>query len=201
MSADFSVNQSQKFRCPWCLGFEDYIRYHDEEWGAPVYSDKKHFEFLILESAQAGLNWATILKKREGYRKAFAEYDYKVVADFPDEYVETLMQDKAIIRNRLKITAAINNAKRFLEVQEQQGSFTSYIWSFVGSKPIENQWRDMSQVPASTEVSDRLSADMKKRGFKFVGSTIMYAHLQATGLINDHLVQCFRHREVQHLVR
>ncbi len=201
MSPDFSINQSQKFRCPWCLGFEGYVRYHDEEWGVPVYSEKKHFEFLVLESAQAGLNWATILKKREGYRNAFADFDYKVVADFPDEYVETLMQDKGIIRNRLKITAAINNARRFLEIQEQQGSFTSYIWSFVGSKPVQNQRREMSEVPARTEISDKLSSDMKKRGFKFVGSTIMYAHLQATGLINDHLVQCFRHREVQHLVR
>ncbi|HSI75624.1 MAG TPA: DNA-3-methyladenine glycosylase I [Lunatimonas sp.] len=191
----------EKFRCPWCLGFEDYRKYHDEEWGVPVYTDEKHFEFLVLESAQAGLNWATILKKREGYRQAFADFDYQQVAEFPDSYVETLLEDKGIIRNRLKIAAAINNARKLIEIQTEQGSFTSYIWNFVGGKPILNHWTDLSQAPATTEISDILAKDMKKRGFKFLGSTTLYAHMQATGLINDHLVQCFRHQEVQQYVR
>lgn len=186
-----------KFRCPWCLGFEDYIKYHDEEWGVPVFDDQKQFEFLVLESAQAGLSWSTILKKREGYRKAFADFNFRVVADFPEGYVQELLQDSSIIRNKLKIKAAINNARRFMEIQAAFGSFSNYIWDFVDGKPIQNTFKSLSEVPATTAVSDSLSKDLKKRGFKFLGSTIVYAHMQATGLVNDHLVDCWRHREVE----
>jgi DNA-3-methyladenine glycosylase I len=178
------------------LGFEQYVRYHDEEWGVPVFDDQKQFEFLILESAQAGLSWSTILKKREGYRKAFADFDYKIVADLPEGYIQELLQDPKIIRNQLKIRAAINNAQRFMEIQSEFGKFSDYIWDFVDGKPIQNKWKNLSQVPATSEISDKLSKDLKKRGFKFLGSTIVYAHMQATGLINDHLVDCWRHREV-----
>ncbi len=193
------MDTQSKIRCPWCLGFDQYVNYHDEEWGVPVYDDKIHFEFLILESAQAGLSWATILKKREGYRSAFADFDYKVVADFPDSYVEELLQDPGIIRNKLKIKAAINNAQRFMEVQQEFGSFSDYIWSFVGGKPIQNKLQSMKDAPATSAESDRLAKDLKKRGFKFLGSTTIYAHMQATGLVNDHLVDCFRHSEVKKL--
>jgi DNA-3-methyladenine glycosylase I len=191
--------QKNRTRCPWCLGFPQYIEYHDKEWGVPVYDDKTHFEFLILESAQAGLSWATILKKREGYRKAFADFDYQIVADFPDSYVEELLQDPGIIRNKLKIKAAINNARRFMEIQKKFSSFSEYIWSFVGGKPIQNQLKSMKEAPATSPESDQLAKDLKKRGFKFLGSTTIYAHMQATGLINDHLVDCFRYKEVLEL--
>ena len=190
-------NSDSKPRCPWCLGFEQYVKYHDEEWGVPVYEDKVHFEFLVLESAQAGLSWATILRKREGYRKAFADFDYKIVADFPESHVEELLQDKGIIRNRLKIQGAINNAKRFMEVQQEFGSFSDYIWGFVGGKTKVNKLKSMSEAPATSPESDALAKDMKKRGFKFLGTTTLYAHMQATGLVNDHLVDCFRFSEVQ----
>jgi DNA-3-methyladenine glycosylase I len=188
-----------KFRCPWCLGFEDYVEYHDEEWGVPVFDDQKQFEFLVLESAQAGLSWSTILKKRAGYRKAFTEFDYTIVADLPDGYVQELLLDSGIIRNEMKIRAAINNAKRFMEIQASHGSFKNYIWDFVDGKPVQNQWRSLSEVPATTQVSDKLAKDMKSKGFKFLGSTILYAHMQATGLVNDHLVDCFRYEEVKAL--
>ncbi len=188
--------KSDKFRCPWCLGFEQYVRYHDEEWGVPVFDDHKQFEFLILESAQAGLSWSTILKKREGYRQAFADFDYHIVSYLPEGYIQELLQDPKIIRNQLKIRAAINNAQRFMEVQSEFGKFSDYIWDFVDGKPIQNKWKDLSQVPATSEISDKLSKDLKKRGFKFLGSTIVYAHMQATGLVNDHLVDCWRHKEV-----
>jgi len=191
--------QKNRTRCPWCLGFPQYIEYHDKEWGVPVYDDKTHFEFLILESAQAGLSLATILKKREGYRKAFADFDYQIVADFPDSYVEELLQDLGIIRNKLKIKAAINNAQRFMEIQREFGSFSEYIWSFVGGKPIQNQLKSMKDAPATSAESDRLAKDLKKRGFKFLGSTTLYAHMQATGLVNDHLVDCFRYKEILEL--
>jgi DNA-3-methyladenine glycosylase I len=191
--------QKNRTRCPWCLGFPQYIEYHDKEWGVPVYDDKTHFEFLILESAQAGLSWATILKKREGYRKAFADFDYQIVADFPDSYVEELLQDPGIIRNKLKIKAAINNAQRFMDVQKEFGTFSKYIWSFVGGKPIQNQLKSMKDAPATSPESDQLAKDLKKRGFKFLGSTTIYAHMQATGLVNDHLVDCFRYGEVKKL--
>ena len=188
-----NLNQS---RCPWCLGFPEYIAYHDQEWGVPVYEDRIHFEFLVLESAQAGLSWATILKKRAGYRRAFADFDYLQVAQFPESYVNELLQDKGIIRNVLKIRAAINNAQRFQEVQAEFGTFTAYIWGFVGGKPIQNKIAPGDPYPATSSESDRLAKDMKKRGFKFLGSTILYAHLQATGLVNDHLDTCFRNLEV-----
>jgi len=187
---------NQKSRCPWCLGFDEYVSYHDEEWGVPVWDDQIHFEFLILESAQAGLSWATILKKRDGYRKAFADFDYKAVANFPDSYVEELLKDPGIVRNRLKIAAAINNAKRFMEVQHEFGSFADYIWSFVGGSPIQNRLQSMKDSQATSPESDKLAKDLKKRGFKFLGSTTVYAHMQATGLYNDHLESCFRFGEL-----
>ncbi len=184
-------------RCNWAEGqFEDYIKYHDEEWGVPVHDDRKHFEFLVLESAQAGLSWATILKKRNGYRNAFANFDVSIVAQYGSGMVEELLQDASIIRNRAKIEATINNAKRFIEIQGEFGTFDKYIWEFVGGKPIINQWKSMSEVPVTTPESDALSKDLKKRGFKFLGSTTIYAHMQAIGLVNDHTVDCFRHREV-----
>lgn len=181
-------------RCPWCLGFDEYIRYHDEEWGVPVHDDRIHFEFLILEGAQAGLSWSTILKKREGYRKAFAEFDPVKVAKFTPAKIEKLLENPGIVRNRLKVAAAVNNAKRFLEVQKEFGSFDKYIWSFVGDKPIVNKWKSLKEVPPTTAESDALSKDLKKRGFKFVGSTVIYAHMQACGLVNDHLVDCWKHK-------
>jgi DNA-3-methyladenine glycosylase I len=186
-----------KSRCPWCLGFPEYVTYHDTEWGVPVYDDRVHFEFLVLESAQAGLSWATILKKRDGYRRAFADFDYRIVAEFPESYVQELLQDSGIIRNVLKIRAAISNAQRFMEIQREFGSFSNYIWGFVGGKPIQNSLRTMGEALATTPESDRLAKDLKKRGFKFLGSTTIYAHMQATGLVNDHLVDCFRYQELK----
>lgn len=183
-----------KERCPWCLGFEEYIQYHDKEWGVPVHDDKTHFEFLILEGAQAGLSWSTVLKKREGYRKAFAGFDYKKVAKFTESDIQRLMQDAGIVRNQLKIRSAVINAQKFMDVQQEFGSFNTYIWSFVGGKPLQNERISMKDVPATTPESDALSKDLKKRGFKFVGSTIIYAHMQACGLVNDHLVGCYRYQ-------
>jgi DNA-3-methyladenine glycosylase I len=191
------MESTQPTRCPWCLGFPEYVIYHDTEWGVPVFDDRVHFEFLVLESAQAGLNWATILKKRDGYRRAFADFDYQLVAEFPESYVQELVQDVSIIRNAQKIRAAINNAQRFMEVQREFGSFSDYIWGFVGGKPLVNHLKPGYPYPATSPESDRLSKDLKKRGFKFLGSTIIYAHMQATGLINDHLVDCFRYEQVQ----
>jgi DNA-3-methyladenine glycosylase I len=183
-------------RCGWCLGFDDYIKYHDEEWGLSVHNDKTHFEFLILEGAQAGLSWSTVLKKREGYRLAFADFEPTIVSEFSSDKVEELMQFSGIVRNRLKIQSAITNAKLFLNIQSEFGSFNTYIWSFVGGKPILNAWKSLAELPATSKESDALSKDLKKRGFKFVGSTIMYAHMQACGLVNDHLVDCFRYNAV-----
>lgn len=189
--------EKERIRCPWCLKFPQYIQYHDEEWGVPVHDDRKHFEFLILEGAQAGLSWATVLKKREGYRKAFADFDPAKVARFTEARIEKLLLNAGIIRNRLKVNAAVNNAKRFLEVQKQEGSFDSYIWSFVQGKPIQNKPKTLKDIkPTSTE-SDALSKDLIKRGFKFVGSTVIYAHMQACGLVNDHLIDCWRYKQVQ----
>ncbi|MCA4896855.1 MAG: DNA-3-methyladenine glycosylase I [Cytophagales bacterium] len=184
-------------RCPWCLGFDRYITYHDEEWGVPVHDDKIHFEFLILEGAQAGLSWSTILKKREGYRKNFADFDPNKVARFSDKKLEKILLDPSIVRNRLKVFAAVTNAKQFLKVQEEFGSFDKYIWGFVGGKPIVNKRKTMKEVPATTPESDALSKDLIKRGFKFVGSTVIYAHMQACGLVNDHLVECHRYKTVK----
>ena len=186
-----------KKRCEWVEGqFDQYIKYHDEEWGVPVHDDRKHFEFLVLESAQAGLSWATILKKREGYRKAFESFDYSKVANFTDLDVEKLLSDSSIIRNKAKILASINNAQRFIDVQEEFNSFDDYIWRFVDGEPRINHWQTMNQVPVTTNESDALSKDLKSRGFKFVGSTTIYAHMQAIGLVNDHTVDCFRHEEL-----
>jgi len=185
-----------KKRCTWAENtFEAYEKYHDEEWGVPVHDDKVHFEFLILESAQAGLSWSTVLNKRDGYRKAFADFDVQAVAKYDEDKIEKLIQNPEIIRNRLKINAAVNNAKLFLEVQKEFGSFDKYIWSFVDNKTIVGNRQSMKEVPATTPQSDALSKDLKKRGFKFVGSTIMYAHMQATGLVNDHEVDCFCFRK------
>jgi DNA-3-methyladenine glycosylase I len=181
-------------RCPWSESVSDaYLAYHDEEWGVPVRDDVRQFEFLVLESAQAGLSWSTILHRREGYRKAFVGFDPQKVARFTPQRVEALLADPGIIRNRLKIGATVTNARAFLKLQEEFGSFSDYIWRFVEGKPVQNRWRSQSEVPATSRASDALSKDLKARGFKFVGSTIMYAHMQATGLINDHLVACFRH--------
>jgi DNA-3-methyladenine glycosylase I len=181
-------------RCPWCGNDELYIKYHDEEWGVPVHDDRKHFEFLVLESAQAGLSWITILKKRENYRKAYEAFDPVKVAGFDQGKIEELMNNPGIIRNRRKIEASINNARRFLEIAHEFGSFDGYIWSFVKNKPIHNQWKDLSEVPANTKLSDEVSKDLKKRGFKFLGSTIVYSYMQATGLVNDHLISCFKYK-------
>lgn len=189
-----------KNRCDWCEGtFDEYVRYHDEEWGVPVHDDKTQFEFLILESAQAGLSWSTILKKREGYREEFANFKVEKVARFDEEKIQSMLQNPGIVRNELKIRSAISNAQKFIEIQQEFGSFNKYIWSFVDGEPIINHWKKIKDVPATTHESDILSKDLKKRGFKFVGSTIMYAHMQAVGMVNDHLVSCFRHKEVQNI--
>lgn len=188
--------KKEVFRCPWCLKFEQYINYHDTEWGVPVHNDLIHFEFLLLEGAQAGLSWSMILKKRDGYRKLFAGFDPVKVARFSELKLEKILLNPAIVRNRLKVYAAVNNAKRFLEVQKEFGSFDTYIWRFVNGKPIVNYWKRMNEVPATTKESDELSKDLIKRGFKFVGSTVIYAHMQACGLVNDHLIDCWRHKEV-----
>lgn len=187
------AEKTEKIRCPWCLKFDEYIQYHDEEWGVPVHDDRTHFEFLILEGAQAGLSWSTILKKREGYRKAFAGFDPVKVAKFTEAKLEKILLDPGIVRNRLKVYAAVNNAKKFLAVQKEFGSFDNYIWRFVGGKPIVNKRKTLADVPATTRESDALSQDLIKRGFKFVGSTVIYAHMQACGLVNDHLVDCWRY--------
>lgn len=186
------MNNNQNIvRCVWCGTDPLYMRYHDEEWGKPVYDDQTLFEFLILESAQAGLSWITVLRKRENYRKAFENFDLIKVAAFTETDVERLLQDEGIIRNRLKINAAIINAKLFLEIQKEFGSFSNYIWGFLpDKKPIINNWEKHKDIPATTKLSDRISKEMKKRGFKFFGSTICYAHMQATGIINDHIKGC-----------
>lgn len=186
-----------KNRCDWCEDtFDEYVRYHDEEWGVPIHDDKKQFEFLILEGAQAGLSWSTILKKREGYRKAFENFEVEKVARFDETKIRQLLQNPEIIRNKLKVRSAVTNAQKFIEVQEAFGSFDHYIWSFVDGDPINNHWETMKEVPATTEISDQLAKDLKNRGFKFVGSTIIYAHMQAVGMVNDHLITCFRHKEI-----
>ncbi len=183
-------------RCTWVGEDQDYIRYHDTEWGVPVFEDKVMFEFLTLESAQAGLSWITILKRREGYRRVFHGFDAQRVAVMSEEEIQSALNDKGIIRNQLKIRAAINNAQVFLKIQEEHGSFCDYIWSFVGGQQVKNRWKEHSDVPATTVVSDKLSKDLKSKGMSFVGSTIMYAHMQATGLVNDHVTNCFRYNEV-----
>lgn len=183
-------------RCSWCEKEDIYIEYHDKEWGVPIYDDRKHFEFIVLESAQAGLSWLTILKRRENYRMAYDDFDPEKVARYDEKKLDELVKNAGIIRNRMKIAASINNAQRFLEIQQEFGSFSNYIWGFVNNKPVINKFVSISEVPATTELSDTISKDLKKRGFKFMGSTIVYAHLQAVGIINDHITSCFRYEEV-----
>ena len=188
------MNEKTK-RCWWAEGSSpNYIEYHDTEWGVPVYDDRVQFEFLILEGAQAGLSWSTILNKRDGYQKLFAGFDVQKVARFTPKRIAKILLDPAVVRNRLKVESAVTNAKAFITVQEEFGSFSNYIWGFVDGKPIQNRFKQDSEVPATSAESDALSKDLKKRGFKFVGSTIMYAHMQATGLVNDHVTSCFRHK-------
>ena len=184
-------------RCPWGASHPLYLPYHDTEWGVPLHDDRRIFEMLVLEGAQAGLSWLTILKKRDAYRRAFEGFDPRQVARYDEAQVARLLADDGIVRNRLKIRSAVTNARAFLEVQEECGTFDRYIWHFVGGRPKQNAWRTLDEVPARTAESDAMSRDLKSRGFKFVGSTICYAHMQATGMVNDHLVNCFRHREVQ----
>jgi len=185
-------------RCKWATGGNAlYVDYHDREWGVPQHDDRVLFEFLILEGAQAGLSWSTILNKRDGYRKAFGGFDPEKVARFNKARVTRLLQDPSIVRNRLKVESAVINAKAFLQVQEEFGSFDAYIWRFTGGEPIQNSWKTMKQVPASTRESDAMSKDLKIRGFKFVGSTILYAHMQATGMVNDHTTDCFRWKQLR----
>lgn len=181
----------EKIRCSWCEKDDLYRAYHDNEWGKPVYNDETIFEFLVLESFQAGLSWYTILKKRENFRRALDDFNYQQIAHYTDKKAEELMQDSGIIRNRLKILATINNAQRFMEVQKEFGTFSEYIWSFVNGKPIINHPKTLKDVPATSEISDALAKDLKKRGFKFLGSTVVYAHMQATGMVNDHLLDCW----------
>lgn len=186
----------EKSRCGWAGKEEIYIKYHDEEWGVPVKDDARQFEFLILETFQAGLSWITILKKRENFRKAFDDFDYKKIAQYNEAKIQSLLEDEGIIRNQLKVRATVSNAQAFMKIQEEFGSFTDYIWGFVDHKVLNEKRKNLKEVPATNEISDKLSQDLKKRGFKFVGSTVVYAHLQATGIINDHLTDCFRHKEV-----
>ena len=178
-------------RCAWCEKDDLYRKYHDEEWGKPVYDDATIFEFLVLETFQAGLSWYTILSKREHFRKAFDQFDYQKIAKYPEEKLATLLENPGIIRNKLKIKATVTNAQAFIKTQEEFGSFSKYIWGFVGGKPIDNKPKSLDEVPATTVISDALSKDLKKRGFKFTGSTVMYAHMQATGMVNDHITECF----------
>lgn len=188
-------------RCSWCGHNELYVEYHDKEWGVPVHDDKKHFEFLLLESAQAGLNWLTILKKRENYRMAYDNFDVQKISEYDEAKYNSLLNNKGIIRNKMKIKASINNAKCFIKIQNEFGSFDEYIWRFSEYKPVVNCWHSESQVPATSGLSDQISSDLKKRGFKFLGSTIVYAHLQATGIINDHTTSCFRYDEIKNLYK
>ena len=186
-----------KTRCKWVSEDPLYIEYHDTEWGKPVYDDPTLFEFLILETFQAGLSWITVLKKRENFREAFDGFDVETVADYTEDKVLELQNNAGIIRNKLKIKAAITNAQAFIKIQEEFGSFSTYIWGFVDGKPLQNNFKTVKDVPANTPLSDKISKDLKKRGFKFVGSTVIYAHMQATGMVNDHTTDCFRYKEVQ----
>jgi DNA-3-methyladenine glycosylase I len=185
-----------KNRCTWCVGNPLYEAYHDKEWGVPVYDDDTLFEFLILETFQAGLSWITVLKKRENFRNAFDNFDYLKVANYNQKKIDSLLQDAGIIRNKLKVKATITNAQAFIKIQEEFGIFSKYIWDFTDGKPIKNAFKDLKDVPANTPLSDTISKDLKKRGFKFVGTTVVYAHMQATGMVNDHTTDCFRYNEV-----
>ncbi|SEK91148.1 DNA-3-methyladenine glycosylase I [Aquimarina amphilecti] len=186
----------EKHKCGWCMGDSLYEFYHDNEWGVPLHNEQLLFEFLVLETFQAGLSWITILKKRDNFRLAFDNFDYKIVAQYNENKKEELLQNAGIIRNKLKVNSAITNAQNFIKIQEEFGSFDSYIWGFVDQKPIVNTWKHHKECPANTETSDLISKDLKKRGFKFVGSTVIYAFMQAIGMVNDHTVDCFRYKEV-----
>ncbi len=186
----------KKQRCAWCGNDPLYVKYHDEEWGVPVFDDTKLFEFLLLETFQAGLSWITVLRKRENFRNAFDDFDYRKIANYSEDKIASLIQDAGIIRNKLKIKSAVTNAQAFLEIQKKFGSFNKYIWGFVDGKPIKNTFKNMEDLPANTPLSDTISKDLKKRGFKFVGTTVIYAHMQATGMVNDHVSSCFRYMEV-----
>jgi DNA-3-methyladenine glycosylase I len=188
-------------RCKWCGDDELYMKYHDEEWGVPLYDDDTLFEFLMLEGAQAGLAWITVLRKREGYRALFDGFDASKIARYTDRKLDKLLLDPRIIRNRLKVYSARQNAQAFLAIQEEWGSFSDYMWHFTDGKPLQSRWKSLAEMPASTPLSDTVSKDLKKRGFNFVGSTIVYAHMQATGMINDHTTDCFRHKECKSLAR
>ena len=185
-----------KKRCAWCGSDPLYVEYHDAEWGVPVYDDTKLFEFLILETFQAGLSWITVLRKRENFREAFDNFDYKKIAKYSDAKFNELIQNVRIIRNKLKIKATISNAQAFMEIQNEFGSFSNYIWEFTDNKSLKNKWNSLDEIPATTALSDIISKDLKARGFKFVGSTVIYAHMQSTGMVNDHLIECFRYNEV-----
>jgi len=186
----------EKYRCGWCVGDPLYEAYHDEEWGVPIYDDATLFEFLILETFQAGLSWITVLRKRENFRTAFDNFDYKIIATYSESKIEALLMDAGIIRNKLKVRATVTNAQAFLNVQEEFNSFSKYIWGFTDGKPIKNALKNSKDAPANTPLSDIISKDLKKRGFKFVGTTVIYAFMQATGIVNDHEVGCFRYNEV-----
>jgi len=187
---------STKHKCGWCIGDPLYEAYHDQEWGVPVFDDATLFEFLILETFQAGLSWITILRKRENFRKAFDNFNYKKIASYDQNKIESLLEDAGIIRNKLKIKATITNAQAFMDIQKEFGSFSDYIWGFVDGKPLKNNLENYKDAPAKTPLSDTISKDLKQRGFKFVGSTVVYAHMQATGMVNDHEVGCFRYHEI-----
>ena len=184
-------------RCFWPGEDDRMIEYHDNEWGVPVHDDRRHYEYIVLDGAQAGLSWKTILHKRDGYRKAFADFDPEIVADYDDRKIEALLQDPSIVRNRLKVAGAVKNARAFIEVQAEFGSFDAYVWRFVNGDPIQNTWKDMGHIPAVSEEAKAMSKDLKARRFTFVGPTICYAYMQAAGMVNDHIVGCFRHAEVQ----
>lgn len=186
----------EKTRCAWCGTDPLYVAYHDEEWGVPVRDDRTHFEFLVLESAQAGLSWLTILRRREGYRQLYDGFDPEKVARYDEKKIREMVQDPRIIRNLRKIEASVNNARRFLEVQEQYGSFSNYLWSFVDGQPIVNAYREVADIPAETPLSRRIAKDLKQKGFQFLGPIVVYSHLQATGLVNDHVTSCFRYQEL-----
>ncbi|MBN2485003.1 MAG: DNA-3-methyladenine glycosylase I [Bacteroidales bacterium] len=188
-------------RCEWAGTNPLYVEYHDKEWGKPVYDDQTIFEFLVLETFQAGLSWLTILKKRENFRLAFDNFDYRKIAAYDNEKLLALMGNAGIVRNRLKIEAAVTNAGAFMKIQEEFGTFSKYIWGFIGGKPIVNYYASIKEIPARTELSDKISIDLKKRGFKFTGSTVVYAHMQATGMVNDHMVHCFRHKELGGIIQ
>ena len=190
------MKADEKSRCPWCLSDPLYRAYHDREWGVPVHGDRKWFEFLLLEGVQAGLNWLLVLKKRENYRRAYDGFDFNKIARYKERKIASLLSDQGLVRNRAKIAASVSNARAFIKIREEFGTFDRYMWAFMGGKPLRNRWRHDGQIPARTALSDAISADLKKRGFKFVGSTIVYAHMQATGMVNDHLIECFRYKEL-----